>query len=62
MAQILKKAAKYRRVTEVLCEGEAHLRDPYTPPPQLFKPVGKLKWYKIARETRLPDDITNFPP
>ena len=33
---ILKKAAKYKKVSEMLCSGEAHLRDPYTPPPQII--------------------------
>lgn len=37
MAQILKKASKYKRISTVLSEGEAHLRDPLTPPPQIIK-------------------------
>ena len=39
MASILKKAAKYKRVSTVLCEGEAHLRDPYTPAPVIVKVI-----------------------
>ena len=33
MTQILKKAAGYKRISTILFEGEAHLRDAYTPPP-----------------------------
>ncbi len=36
MALILKKAAKYKRISTILAEGEAHLRDPFTPPPQII--------------------------
>jgi hypothetical protein len=39
MASILRKAAKYRRVgTEALTEGEAHLKDKYTPPAVILTP------------------------
>lgn len=38
MASILKKAAKYRRISQVLIEGEAHLKDPFIQPPQILKP------------------------
>ena len=54
MAQILKRAAKYKQVSTVLYEGEAHLRDPYTPAPQILKPPP-------PRETESPDDVTDFP-
>jgi len=37
MSLILKKAARYKRISTILSEGEAHLRDPYTPPPQILK-------------------------
>jgi len=37
MSLILKKAARYRRISTILSEGEAHLRDPFTPPPQIVK-------------------------
>ena len=37
MASILRKAKNYKRISTILCEGEAHLRDPYTPPPQILK-------------------------
>lgn len=37
MASILKKAANYKRISSILCEGEAHLRDPFTPPPLILK-------------------------
>ena len=37
MASILKKAANYKRISSILCEGEAHLRDPFTPPPVILK-------------------------
>mmetsp|Transcript_141602 Transcript_141602/g.200514 ORF Transcript_141602/g.200514 Transcript_141602/m.200514 type:complete len:188 (+) Transcript_141602:57-620(+) len=53
MASILRKAAKYRRVNTLLEEGEAHLRDNFTLPPKILKPV--------PRDTKSPDDITNFP-
>mmetsp|Transcript_62094 Transcript_62094/g.72210 ORF Transcript_62094/g.72210 Transcript_62094/m.72210 type:complete len:189 (+) Transcript_62094:27-593(+) len=54
MAQILKKASKYKRISTVLSEGEAHLRDPLTPPPQILKPPA-------LRKDKKPDDITDFP-
>ena len=37
MTNILKKAAKYRRLSTILAEGEAHLRDPYTLTPLILK-------------------------
>jgi hypothetical protein len=54
MASILKKAAKYRQISQVLIEGEAHLKDPFIQPPQILKP---------SSETRVstPDDISDFP-
>ena len=36
MANILKKAKNYQRISTVLYEGEAHLKDPLTPPPQIL--------------------------
>jgi hypothetical protein len=39
MASILKKAAKYRTISQVLIEGEAHLKDPFIQPPQILKPA-----------------------
>jgi hypothetical protein len=54
MTAILTKAAKYRRIGTVLIEGEAHLRDPLMPPPQILKPNQILK-------TSSPDDVTDFP-
>ena len=54
MALILKKAAKYKRISTILAEGEAHLRDPFTPPPQIVTPPPQ-------RTDRKPDDITDFP-
>ena len=53
MASILRKAAKYKRVSTVLQEGEAHLKDPFFTPPQILKPP--------APRTPTPDDITDFP-
>ncbi len=38
MASILKKAANYRRLSAILVEGEAHLKDPFIQPPQILKP------------------------
>lgn len=54
MSAILKRAAKYRRISSVLCEGEAHLRDPYSPAPVILKP-------SAPRKERKPDDVTDFP-
>eukprot|EP01017_Pseudomicrothorax_dubius_P013261 TRINITY_DN1576_c0_g5_i1.p1 TRINITY_DN1576_c0_g5~~TRINITY_DN1576_c0_g5_i1.p1 ORF type:complete len:117 (+),score=31.60 TRINITY_DN1576_c0_g5_i1:97-447(+) len=54
MASILKRAAKYKRVSTILCEGEAHLRDPFTPAPTIIKPPP-------PRKEKKPDDVTNFP-
>lgn len=33
MVSILRKAANYKRISTILYEGEAHLRDPYMPAP-----------------------------
>ena len=54
MAHILKKAAKYRHIGTVLFEGEAHLKDPFIPPPQILKPTA-------AKRDPSPEDITDFP-
>ena len=54
MAQILRKAANYKRIGTVLMEGEAHLRDPLMPPPKLLKPPAETR-------TPSPDDVTDFP-
>ena len=54
MAHILRKAAKYRQISSVLVEGEAHLRDPFITPPEILKPP-------VTREMTNPDDITDFP-
>jgi hypothetical protein len=54
MASILRKAAKYRSVSSILVEGEAHLKDPFIPAPKILKPP-------VARTNLLPDDITDFP-
>jgi hypothetical protein len=54
MASILKKAAKYKQVSSVLVEGEAHLKDPWIPAPKILKPPP-------ARTQTSPDDITDFP-
>ena len=53
MAHILRKAAKYRQLSTVLVEGEAHLRDPFISPPEVLKPP--------AKRDPSPDDITDFP-
>ena len=54
MSAILRKAAKYRRVSTILVEGEAHLKDPLMPPPQLLKPP-------TTTHAPTPEDITDFP-
>lgn len=54
MAHILKKAAKYRHLSTVLVEGEAHLKDPFIPPPEILKPP-------TTKRDPSPDDITDFP-
>jgi hypothetical protein len=45
MAAILRRASKYKRIIPVLPEGEAHLRDLYTPPPVILK-VTKISRFK----------------
>ena len=54
MASILRKAANYKRISTVLIEGEAHLKDPLMPPPQILKPPASSK-------APSPDDVTDFP-
>lgn len=54
MASILRKAAKYQRISSVLVEGEAHLKDPFIPPPQILHPPAE-------RRAPSPDDVTDFP-
>jgi len=54
MSSIIQKAAKYKRIATVLVEGEAYLRDPLMPPPQILKPTQSNK-------APSPDDITDFP-
>lgn len=54
MASILRKAANYKRISSILVEGEAHLRDPYIAPPEILKPPAE-------KRTPNPDDITDFP-
>jgi len=54
MSAILKKAAKYKRISSILVEGEAHLKDPLMPPPQILKPPANPK-------APSPDDVTDFP-
>ena len=54
MASILKKAAKYRRISAVLIEGEAHLKDPFIQPPLILKPSVEIK-------APTPDDVSDFP-
>lgn len=54
MASILKKAAKYRRISAVLIEGEAHLKDPFIQPPMILKPPAQTK-------APSPDDVSDFP-
>lgn len=54
MASILRRAANYKRVSTILVEGEAHLKDPFITPPQILKPPAE-------KRTPGPDDITDFP-
>jgi hypothetical protein len=54
MASILRKAAKYRQISSVLVEGEAHLKDPFIPAPKILTPPS-------TRTNTSPDDITDFP-
>jgi CDGSH iron-sulfur domain-containing protein 3 len=54
MASILRKAANYRRIGTVLVEGEAHLKDPLMPPPQVLKP-------NATPRDASPEDVTDFP-
>jgi hypothetical protein len=54
MAHILKRAGKYKQISTILVEGEAHLKDPYIPPPKILKP-------STTERIPSPDDITDFP-
>jgi CDGSH-type Zn-finger protein len=54
MASILKKALNYKKVPFKVLGSEAHINDPFTPPPQILKPVPQTS-------EKSPDDITNFP-
>ena len=54
MASILRKAANYKRISTVLVEGEAHLRDPLMPPPKILTPPSTTR-------DPSPDDVTDFP-
>jgi hypothetical protein len=54
MASILRKAANYKRVSTILVEGEAHLKDPFITPPEILKPPAE-------KRAPTPDDITDFP-
>lgn len=40
MSQILKKAKDYKRISTILYEGEAHINDVYSAPPQILKVIG----------------------
>ncbi len=54
MASILRKAKNYKIIPYTSLGKEAHLVDPYTPPPTILKPPQ-------AKSERSPDDITDFP-
>lgn len=54
MASILRKAAKYKRITASLIEGEAHLKDPFIQPPQILHPPAE-------KRAPNPEDVTDFP-
>ena len=56
MSAILRKAAKYRRISTILVEGEAHLKDPLMPPPKILKPSSSPNSLSPT-----PDDVTDFP-
>lgn len=55
MASILKNAKNYKRIPGSLFQKQAHLKDPYFPPPQILKPNPS------SGESPLPDDISTFP-
>ena len=54
MASILRKAKNYQIISPTLLREPAHVHDPYTPPPQVLTPPK-------PRDTKSPDDITDFP-
>lgn len=54
MASILRRAANYKRISSILVEGEAHLKDPFLVRPEILKPP-------TEQRTPGPDDITDFP-
>lgn len=60
-SNIARKAAKYKRISTVLYEGEAHLRDAFTPPPQILKVFLCVIQPPQARSELTDDDITDFP-
>lgn len=37
MSSILRRAANYKRISPILQEGEAHLRDRFSPAPTILK-------------------------
>ena len=53
MVSILKKAANYKRIPTLRYEGEAHLSDPFTPPPSVLTPPPE-------RTDKKPDDMWNY--
>jgi len=62
MALILKKAAKYKRISTVLAEGEAHLRDPFTPPPQiLIVTPFPFHFSQLSLSSLLPKELKESP-
>lgn len=56
MAKILRNAKNYKIVPYRLLGKEAHLTDPYTPPPRILRPPEKSE-----NAEQNPDDITDFP-
>ena len=54
MASILKKAQNYKVIPFAARMTPAHIDDPYTPAPQLFKPT-------TTKKNPSPKDVTDFP-
>lgn len=54
MASILNKAKNYKQVPYKLSGKPAHIFDPFTPPPQILRPVK-------SKGKQSPDDVSDFP-
>lgn len=54
MASILKKAKNYKQIPYKLSGNQAHILDPFTPPPQILRPTK-------TKKQPSPEDVSDFP-